>query len=144
MRDGLTCEIMSVLAFNYFKLNNFPRCWVGGQYRSVQQIFTRLSSDRQETNTRLDWTVFYLSLRIVAALLSCYLQEQWTLVLGLGVRSPEPVGQPSSLGGGHVVTQGQGLLLQLLSGVVPGQQALPLALPPQPQTDNIMNCGYTN
>ena len=84
------------------------------------------------------------ALRIVAALLSCYLQEQWTLVLGLGVRSPEPVGQPSSLGGGDVVAQGQGLLLQLLSGVVPGQQAVPLALPPQPETDNIMNRGYTN
>ena len=73
-----------------------------------------------------------------------YLEEQRTLVLSLRTGRPEPVGQRAGLGGGHKVAQGQGLLLQLLSGVVPGQQAVPLGLQRVQETNNIMNHGYTS
>ena len=54
------------------------------------------------------------------------------------------MGQPGSLSRRDIVAQGQGLLLQLLSGVVPGQQAVPLGLQRVQETNNIMNHGYTS
>lgn len=57
-----------------------------------------------------------------------YLKEEWTLALGLWAGRPEPVRKSVRLRRRDVVAQSKGLLLQLLWGIVPGQQALSLAL----------------
>lgn len=58
---------------------------------------------------------------------SRYLKEERTLMLRLRAGGPEPVRQPISRSRGHVVSQSQRLLLQLLWSV-PGQQTLTLTL----------------
>ena len=62
-----------------------------------------------------------------------YLEEEWALVLRLRAGRPEPVRKSICFCSGDVVAQSQRLLLQLLGGIVPGQQALSLTL----QTHNI-------
>lgn len=58
---------------------------------------------------------------------SRYLEEERTLMLRLRAGGPEPVWQPVGRSRGHVVSQSQRLLLQLLRRV-PGQQTLALTL----------------
>lgn len=65
-----------------------------------------------------------------------YLEEKWTLTLSLWAGGPEPVRKSVCLCGGDVVTQSQRLLLQLLWWIVPGQQALSLALYTQEKASN--------
>lgn len=64
-----------------------------------------------------------------------YLEEEWTLAFSLRAGRPEPVRKTVGLCCGDVVAQCQRLLLQLLWGAVPGQQALPLALNPEEEED---------